>query len=77
MVGENFEFLMSEMSKNVVNYQKSDFPQAEIRKFKFLTKTIFPKALWKVTSSQAEPFGKFWVLPEMFWGNDPMLCNLE
>ena len=45
MVGENFEFLMSEMPKNAVNYPKSDFPpQAEIRKFKFLTKTISPQA---------------------------------
>ena len=26
MVGENFEFLISEMLKNAVNYQKSDSP---------------------------------------------------
>ena len=55
MVEDNFEFLMSVMSKDAVNYQKSDSPQAEIRKFKYLTKTIFPQALWKVISPRQNP----------------------
>ena len=29
MVGESFEFLLFEMPKNAVNYQKSDSPQSE------------------------------------------------
>jgi hypothetical protein len=65
-VWENFEMFMSEMPINAVNHQKSDSPQAEIWKFKFLPKTLSPQALWKVTSPPDRTLWKILIFPQNF-----------
>ena len=61
MVGNLFETFMSEMARNVVNCQNSRLPcQAEIRKFKFLPKTLFPQAIWKIILISPHNLGEKW-----------------
>ena len=73
MVGENFEFLMSKMPKNAVNYQKLDCTPGRNRKIQIPHQNHFsPGTLKSDFSIQTEPFGKSWYLPKILGRNDTM-----
>ena len=65
---------MSEMPKNAVDCQKSEFPPpGKIKNFSFLPKTYFSPGILKSESPpQAEPLAKSWFLPKILGRNDTM-----
>ena len=66
MVGENFDFLMSEVSKTAVNYQKTDFPPGKNQKIQILHPNHFSPGILKSDSPPGRILWKILISPQNF-----------
>ena len=67
-----FYFFMSEMPRNVVNCQISDFPPGRNQKIQIPLKNPFSSGTLNSDSPQTEPFGKSWFFPKILGINETM-----